>query len=126
VEFVRGSRQVLLLKDALDGTCPDLRDAERSAPLGDVSSKLSIRIPFPGAEPYTRQITARRSTVKGEPVFMKVLARKIAEEMDKYIVREQRARTPLMYRNMPVRLDQLALCGVQNISDGSWVPIFMI
>ncbi len=80
---------------------------------------------------------------------MKVLARKIAEEMDKYIVRtfdyfnlhdfdmlpfgpfhaqvrEQRAQTPLMYRNMPVRLDQLALCGVQNISDGSWVPIFMI
>ncbi len=80
---------------------------------------------------------------------MKVLARKIVEEMDKYIVRtfdqfdlhdlnmpplgsfhtqvrEQRARTPLMYRNMPVRLDQLALCGVQNISDGSWVPIFMI
>ncbi len=45
VEFVRESRQVLLLTDAFHGTCPDLRDAERSAPLGDVSSKLSIRIP---------------------------------------------------------------------------------
>ncbi|KAI0721609.1 hypothetical protein C8T65DRAFT_692242 [Cerioporus squamosus] len=121
VEFVRISRQPLLLTDALHEACPDLRDAECPAPLGNVSTKLSIRIPFPGAKPYHRQIMARRSTTNGEHVSLKVLARKIAKEMKEFI-----AQTPLMYRNMPVRLDRLALLGFQNISDGSWVPVFMI
>ena len=43
VRFVSVSGEVLL-SDALCGTCQDLRDAESPAPLGDVSTKLSLRI----------------------------------------------------------------------------------
>ncbi|RPD65973.1 hypothetical protein L227DRAFT_569901 [Lentinus tigrinus ALCF2SS1-6] len=61
-----------------------------------------------------------------EPVAYKVLARKIAEDMEKYIDRERKARRPLTYRNVPLELGQLALCELHNISDGSWEPVFMI
>ena len=77
---------------------------------------------------------------------MKVLARKIAEEMNKYIVctfecalqrdsdmllrswqeRERGKGTPLMYRGRHITLDRLALRELRQLTDGSWVPVFAI
>ena len=82
----------------------------------------------------------------GEHVSMKVLARKIAEEMNKYIVstldcawqrdsdmllrswqeREREKGTPLMYHGRHITLDRLALKELRQVAGGSWEPVFAI
>ena len=77
---------------------------------------------------------------------VKVLARKIAEEMNKYIVctfecalqrdsdmllrswqeRERGKGTPLMYYGKAVELNRLALKELRQVSGGSWEPLFAI
>ncbi|KAI0709024.1 hypothetical protein C8Q76DRAFT_741927 [Earliella scabrosa] len=126
VDFRCYGGQELVLSNALRRNCDDLVDGEAPALPFDVSAKISIRIEFPNCVPYTRQIMARRSTNTAEPISRKVLAWKIAEEMDKCLDKTRKAGQPLMYRGEVVNMEHLALCELRRASSGSWVPVFKI
>ncbi|KAI0709026.1 hypothetical protein C8Q76DRAFT_741939 [Earliella scabrosa] len=120
-----GGRE-LALSNALKRKCDDLVDGEIPALPLDVSAKFSIRLEFPNCVPYTRQVMARRSTNTAEPISRKVLAWKIAEEMEKYLKQTRIDGRPLMFRGAVVDMEQLALYQLRRASSGSWVPVFKI
>ncbi|KAH9923914.1 uncharacterized protein BXZ73DRAFT_79320 [Epithele typhae] len=83
----------------------------------NVPTKLCVRFPklSPDHEPYSRQITTRRSTCGAEPVSYRQLARKIAEEAYRMIALQR----PI-YNGRALTIDNLALCSLRRVSKGSW------
>ncbi|KAI0747962.1 hypothetical protein C8Q80DRAFT_1169297 [Daedaleopsis nitida] len=108
--------------DALGRGCRNLIDEDGPAFPPDVAAKISIRMQVPHCDAYTRQIMSRRSTSVGEPISRKNLARKIAEEMKRYLEGARSAGQPLIYHGIEVRLEDLFLCSFRRASGGSWEP----
>ncbi|KAI0770305.1 hypothetical protein C8Q74DRAFT_890168 [Fomes fomentarius] len=124
--FDRRGGSGVFLGDLLGShSLPELVNGDGAGLPDDVAAKISIRIEFPGCEPYTRQIMSRRSTSTGETISLITLARKIAEEMAKFMV-TTKAHKPLMHDGIVLEMKDLLLCRLYESASGSWVPEFKV
>ncbi|KAL7283258.1 hypothetical protein ACG7TL_002687 [Trametes sanguinea] len=92
----------------------------------EISSKISLRIDFDGYPNYTRQIMSLRATRSSDPIALREMARKIAQDTKKYLEMHNGGVAELRLDGSTYGLGDIFLFRLRRISKGSWRPEYYI
>ncbi|KAI0696155.1 hypothetical protein BC835DRAFT_1414416 [Cytidiella melzeri] len=129
VSFTVNGQLGILLEDAKDPNFRGLDNAQFVPCLAETAKKITIRILWPGYEPWHDILHVYDHTYNANPCTMKKLARIIAQKVEAFlddtraVDSKETENTSWWLKQYP--FGRLVLLELRHVSAGSWQPVLM-